>query len=128
MNFREYLQLFEANTVGKHNDGPSGGYFSSDQSGSEGIPGLQGHPLHLPSLDAGLPTVTKTSKIQLVERNKNPIHIYLADGTKLYFNWDEFKRIKGSEPKVGKMMTVVFQRTHGDTRNEPSQLQTVTVH
>lgn len=115
--------------MGTHNDGPGGAFVTSDVSGSENPrSGMEGHPLHLPSLDLGMPSITKVSKIQFMEKNKNPIFIYLADGTKLYFTWDEFKKIKGAEPTVGKSITVVFQRFPGDSSDASSQIQSVLCH
>lgn len=130
MNFREYLRLTEENTVGTHNDGPGGAYMSTDVSGSEasGTRDMQGHSLHMPGIDIGLPSTNKTAKITFINKNKNPIHILLGDGTKLYFNLDQYKRISGPEPKVGIMMSVVFQRFPGDERENPSQIQSITCH
>lgn len=126
IEFKKYLA--EQNTIGYHNDGPGAPYITSDFTGSEMPMNYGGHPLHLPSLDMGLPTVTKTAKIIQIERNKNPISVMLNNQTRLYFSYDEFRRIKGGEPQEGKMMTVVFQRHPGDTTENPSQVQTVTVH
>lgn len=126
MDFREFLALTEVNTVGKHNDHATGAMLQSTQTGSERnpSPGMEGHPNHLPSLDL-VPTITKTSQIKYVEKNKNPIRILLADGTRLHFTWDEFKRIQGDEPTMGKTLTVVFQRFPSDTTEETSQIQSV---
>jgi len=126
LQFKKYLT--EQNTVGYHNDGPGAPYLTSDFTGSETPMNYGGHPTWLPSLDLGLPTVTKTAKIIQIERNKNPISVMLQDQTRLYFTYDEFRRIKGSEPKEGKMMTVVFQRHPGDGSEAPSQVQSCTVH
>lgn len=73
-----------------------------------------------------VPTVTKKGIIRTIDRNKNPIMIQLSDGTRLYFSWDEFRRVK-KEPEVGKTMTVVLQRHHLDNREEPSQIHTCVV-
>lgn len=92
IKFKEYIEkrIQEQNTVGKHNDGAThnnaGAYISSDWSGSEQSPtmGYLGHPPHLPSLDLvvnmptlDLPTVKRSSKIILIQKNKNPISIFL---------------------------------------------------
>lgn len=125
LNFKKYL---EQNTIGYHNDGPGGAFVSSDFSGSENPQtNFEGRPLHLPSTDLGMPSVTKTSQISKLERNKNPIFVLLKDGTKLYFTYDEFNRISG-EPAVGKTITVVFQRHPGDKSATPSKVSRVTVH
>ncbi len=75
-----------------------------------------------------LPSVQKTATIKFVERNKNPIFVLLSDGTKLYFSWDEFRRIKGPEPSPGKKMTVTFQRNEMDRSKEPSKINNILVH
>ena len=131
LTFREFFTLTEQNTVGYHNDGPGSGfvqtggaYLSTDQSGSEQSPSasMLGHPQWLPGLDVAIPTVTKTSRVAFVERNKNPILVLLQDGTRLHFSWDQFKRIKGSEPERGKQLTVIFQRHHRAGKDESSQI------
>lgn len=130
MRFKEYLQLVEQNTVGKHNDYAQGAYLGTDWTGSEAGgsgQGLEGRGLHLPGIDL-VPTVTKSSQIKFIERNKNPIFVLLADGTRLQFTWDEFNRIPGGQPKVGQTMTVKFQRFPGDTTEMLSQVSSVKVH
>lgn len=129
MNFRQFL---EQNTVGTHNDGPGSGFnpsggslLQSDFTGSEGTPKTTGNALHLPSLDLGLPSVNKTGVIKHLELKKNPIFIMLSDGTKLYFTLDEFNRIPGEIPKVGKRMTVKFMRNPNDKTKTTSQIQQI---
>ncbi len=75
-----------------------------------------------------LPSVSKASQIRMIERNKNPIYILLADGTQLYLSWDEFKRIRGKEPEPGRKLTVVFQRNEGDRSKSPSQINNIICH
>ena len=70
----------------------------------------------------GLPTVEKTAEIKVIEYNKTPIRIILSDGTILLFSIDQFRRIPGGEPKVGKKMKVVFQRHPNDKSNKHSQI------
>jgi hypothetical protein len=127
MDFREFL-MREENTVGTHNDMATGAFLPTFYTGSEtpasaGI-SLQGRGLSLPGTDL-VPTLSRSCPISFVERNKNPIFVLLSDGTKLYFTWDEFKRIPGIEPEVGRTMTVVFQRFPGDHSQEQSQIQSV---
>lgn len=132
--FKEFI-LREENTVGYHNDGPGssfapsgGSYLGSDFTGSEQSTtmGLQGHPVHLPSLDMEIPLITRTGRVKFIERNRNPIFILLSDGTKLYLSWDQFKRIHGPEPEVGKMLSVTFQRHPKATQDENSQISSLT--
>lgn len=131
-SFSQYLA--ESNTVGTHNDGPGGpfqqgggAYLSSSWTGSEmsSTPNYTGHALHLPSLDLAVPTMARTSRIEMLELHKNPIFISLQDGTKLFFTRDEFDRVskQGSKPEIGKVMMVVFQRNPKDTGEKPSKIQ-----
>lgn len=74
-----------------------------------------------------LPSVTKTSRIQVVERNKNPILIMLSDGTKLYLSWNEYRRLN-EEPSVGKKITINFQRHPGVKTAENSKINYIQIH
>jgi hypothetical protein len=136
LSFREFI-LKEENTVGYHNDGPGGGfiktggaYLSTDQTGSEQNPtlGMLGHSQWLPGLDLAIPTISVSSQVALVERNKNPILVLLRDGTRLNFSWDQFKRIEGCEPMRGKQMTVTFQRNPKAGKTEISQIISCRCH
>jgi len=75
----------------------------------------------LPNYDLDLPLIKKESKIDIIVDKKNPIYIQLADGTKLYFTLDEFRRING-KPEVGKNLLVTMQRLHNDSSNIPSKI------
>ncbi len=137
MNFKEYInRIEEDNTVGYHNDGPggpharmAGAYTTSDMTDSEGFPTMIGHPLHLPSHDLALsvPTVNKVAKIQVIEKNKNPIFVMLDDGTKLHITLDEFNRIKGNKPEVGRIMKVTFQRRLNDKSKDNSKIISIKI-
>ena len=127
--FIEFLRLKEENTVGYHNDGPGSGfdpsggaYLGSDFTGSETHGKFLGNPSHLPSLDMQLPQMTRSGRIRLIDKNKNPIFILLSDGTKLYLTWDQFKRIDGDEPAIGKLMQVTFQRHTNSGEDENSKI------
>jgi len=75
----------------------------------------------LPSLNLDLPQIQKKAKIQIIHDKKNPIYIQLSDGSKLFFTFPEFKRIKG-KPEIGKAMIVTMQRLPHDTSHHPSQI------
>lgn len=75
----------------------------------------------LPKLDLGLPSVERRAKIDLVLDKQNPIYIQLADGSKLFFTYDEFRRIEG-KPERGKVMVVTMQRRADDLSELPSQI------
>ena len=120
LNFKDYMLQCEMNTVGTHNDGATGAFLSSDVSGSETGARVPVVDLVIPN---DIPTVKKTSVIRVVERNKNPIHISLDDGTRLYLSWEEFKRVGGCQPEPGKKMTITFQRRANDASIVPSQVQ-----
>lgn len=75
----------------------------------------------LPSIDLGLPTIERRAKIDLIMDKKNPIYVQLADGSKLFFTIDEFRRIEG-KPERGKTMVVIMQRQPLDRSDLPSQI------
>jgi len=75
----------------------------------------------LPKLDLGLPTVRRTGKIEVLLDKQNPIYVQLSDGSKMFFTYDEFRRIKG-KPQRGKNMVVVLQRRSDDSSKSPSQI------
>jgi len=118
MNFKQYLNLTEENTFGKHNDYATAAFLPSDWTGSE-MPDI--NLPFLSSSDVQIPFVTKTSIISNIIKNKNPILIELKDGTKLYLNLDQFNRINKS-PCIGQNITVVFQRNETDTSDNPSKI------
>lgn len=128
----DFKQFFEQNTIGYHNDGPGSGFnpsgalfTTSDVTGSEASPKMTGNPLHLPSMDAGIPLVQKSGVIKYLELKKNPIFMMLSDGTRLFFTWDEFKRIKGDTPSPGKRIVVTMQRNPLDKTSTSSQIQDI---
>mgnify|MGYP003991167183 FL=1 len=140
LKFKEYITQLEQNTVGYHNDGQGGfertggAFLSSDQTGSETDPSgnSTGHPNWLPSTDLAIPddipTMTRTSTIQRIDKNKNPITITLKDNTILHFTLDEFTRIKVM-PEVGKAIKVTFQKNQLDQRpEEPGQISNIQVY
>jgi len=128
LKFKEFINLIEQNTVGKHNDFAAATYLPSDFTGSEAAPHFDGRPPFLSSLDVILPSVKKTAEIRILERNKNPIFIMLSDGTKLYLTWNEFKRISGPKPEVGRKLTVIFQRNPDDKSDTPSKINGIFCH
>ena len=80
----------------------------------------------LPNINLDLPTVERKGKIQIFMDKKNPIYVQLSDGTKLYFTYDQYKRIKG-KPEKGKTMIVRMQRLQNDKSNLPSQISSCEV-
>lgn len=89
----------------------SGALTSTDVTGTEQpSANYAGHPLHLPDIDLTVPSIVRTGRISILQLKKNPIYIRLSDGTEANFTWDEYRKIEGSEPAVGKTMTVIFQR------------------
>lgn len=114
---------FSQNTVGVHNDKATASFLSSSWTGSQDLgnlgDGLSGTDLTLPSSEV-------TSKIRIIEKNKNPISILLMDGTKIYLTLDEFNRINSFKKlAVGEKLTVVFQRNPGDNGSEPSKITSI---
>ena len=76
----------------------------------------------LPDMDLNLPQVTKRAKIAILIHRRNPIFVQLDDGSKMFFNKDEYKRIDG-KPEVGKIMTVHMIRLPKDKSDLPSQIK-----
>lgn len=75
----------------------------------------------MPQIDLNLPTIEKKARIEILHNKNNPIFIQLSDGSKLFFSYDEFKRIQG-EPQQGKMLHVVMQRLPNDVSPIPSKI------
>lgn len=122
MNFRDYLTLVEyVSSLGAVQ-------LPASWTGSQGVSrfSLDGSSPEATQGDFGLPSVSKSGRIDVMLKNKNPIYVQLSDGTKLFFSLDEFRRIKGN-PEVGRTMTVVFQRKPGDYSNLPAKIDDVQV-
>ena len=115
-------QLYHSNEFGNQ---IHGAYVSTDVSGSEqsNTKSYGGHPLHLPSTDLGLPSTEKTGRIVMLRAKKNPIYVRLSDGTEANFTWDEYNRIEGGQPAIGKVMTLIFQRSPQDTSRMYSKIE-----
>lgn len=127
MGFREFIN--EQNTVGKHNDYAMGAFLSRDFSGSDTADQMVGRQPYLFGTDL-LPTAKRTGKIVVFRDNTNPVYIQLSDGTNIVLKYDEFKRAFPNypeEPVSGQDVTVYFQRFPGDTREEPSQIQSISL-
>lgn len=122
LNFKTFLRVVEYVNVG------GAVILPSSWTGTEApdTMSFEGRPLHLPSLDLALPAVTRSGRISVVVKDKNPIYVQLHDGTKLFFTHDEFRRIKGW-PEVGRTMTVVFQRNPDDKSDVPSKIHSCQV-
>jgi len=74
--------------------------------------------------DLRLPGVTKTSQIKYISEKKNPMLIFLADGTRIYIPYDAYKKIN-VPPEVGRTLMVTFQRRTDDTSPVPSKIDTI---
>lgn len=99
---------------------------STDLSGATSSLWSVGGDINDPSnaigADLELPSVIKKAIIKHINDKINPIIVLLADGTRLFFPFDAFKRIKG-EPRIGKTMQVVLLRRTDDVGAAPSQVQ-----
>lgn len=106
-NFKDYLEFTEY--VNKH--------------GAIHVPEnwIRDISMSLPNLKLDIPTTQKKSVIDYVFDKKNPIAIQLADGSKLFFTLDEFRRLN-KKPEQGKTMVVHFQRLPFDSTELPSQI------
>lgn len=106
----------------------SGAYLSTDYShpSPEGYRGDQDWMTKLPQNTLSIPSVEKTGKISILLTKKNPIFIQLSNNGKkvaeVFFTYDEFKRIHGSKPEIGKTMTIVFQRNKNDNSDNLSKI------
>ena len=69
-----------------------------------------------------IPKIERSGRITTLHRHKNPIYVRLSDGTEAYFNFDEDQRIEG-EPKLGKVMKIVFQRHPNDWTKNASKIE-----
>lgn len=107
----------------------AGAYMNSDVSGSDQPdPTAMGNdPVFVPSNDLTIPQVTRSGRIKVLNQTRNPIYVELTDGTKAHFSYDEWKRIQG-EPKIGSMMTIVYQRHPEDRTKTHSKIDKVFVN
>lgn len=80
----------------------------------------------LPAMSLDLPMINKRAKISSVVLHKNPIFIQLEDGTRLFFTYEEYKRIRGT-PEVGKTMSISMIRLSDDYSSAPSKIQSCDV-
>lgn len=108
-NFKDYLKAIE--NLEKY-----GAIFVHESSAW-----IQSIANSLPKIQLDLPTIEKRSEIESIFDKNNPITIQLSDGSKLFFTYDEFKRIEG-KPEHGKTMIVTFQRLPQDATDLPSQI------
>lgn len=99
----------------------AGAFVSGDHEHSQEGYGAPEFAPKLPGTDLSVPQQERTGKITILIAKKNPIFVQLSDGTKAYFTYDEFKRIKG-EPALGKTMTIVFQRHGSDASSNNSKI------
>lgn len=79
----------------------------------------------------GIPIVSKNSKIIILDEKgklsstKSPIFIQLEDGTKIYMTRNQFDRISGDKPEIGKTLKISFQRNLLDKRPIHSQIDSI---
>lgn len=138
INFKLFLEDVGLGDIGrsidrlfnnKHFANQSGAYLNNDGSYHTQT-GYIGDPDFIPRLPATnltIPSVSRTGKITVLLKKKNPIFIKLSDGTEIYLTYDEFKRIKGSEPALGKTMTVIFQRSPDDLTSNHSKIDHISI-
>lgn len=126
IRFREFVESKNkikesiGNTIGKHNDYATSVFLPSNWTGDESMGSMNADPR---SVDLEIPTVSRKSKIMTIRKNQNPIVIQMHDGTKIFMTLDEFNRVASkNKMKVGKELTVVFQRREEDKGEEPSKV------
>lgn len=108
-NFKKYIDLIESVEKYKAILIPEHFSWANDISKS------------LPALTLDLPSIEKRAKIETILDKKNPIYVQLSDGSKLFFSFDEFKKIHG-KPARGKTMVLTMQRLAHDKSDSPSQI------
>lgn len=115
----------------KHFAGQAGAYVNVDYSQDSASPeGKVGDPEFIeksPAPNLTIPSIQREGKITVLLAKKNPIFVKLTDGTEAYFSYDEFKRIKGSEPTLGKTMRITFQRHPDDLSSSHAKIDHVEV-
>jgi hypothetical protein len=126
MSFRKFMEM---NVPGYHNDGASGAFVTSDQSGSEQ------HNNRLPFLPSYELTTIATPQdlqhgiIHNIQWHKKPhttkVMLRIKTPTRmedLALSTPEYNKMKemnnGREPRNGDAITVLFQRIPGDNRPE----------
>ncbi len=117
MDFKRFMVIMEYLDAG---------YPALMPGGDSALQSIFSSPIQVPKLELDLPAVTKTGKISLIIKDKNPILMQMSDGTQMYFTLDQYKRIKGN-PEVGRTITVVFQRDPTDRSNLPSRINSCQV-
>lgn len=109
-------------------DQQAGTYVSTDYSrpSPEGYGGDPDWMTKLPSNSLTIPKIERTGIISILLLKRNPIFVQLTNNGKrvadVFFTYDEFKRIHGSKPALGKTMTVVFQRNPTDDSQNQSKI------
>jgi len=133
MTFREFLEFTDTKPLGSIYQ-PSNVYtgvvpsaWTGTQAPVANFQDAAPIPPGQTDFDLELPSVTKTAQIKYMNEKRNPILVYLSDGTQLFLSHDEFRRIKG-EPRIGKTITVVMQRRADDRSGLPSKIKDITVH
>lgn len=74
----------------------------------------------------GIPTTEKSGTIKHIDDKKNPIMIYMSDGTRLFLSLDDYRNI--GSPSKGKQLTVTLQRRPEDGSMSTSSIRNVKVH
>ena len=107
-------------------DSKVGGAFNSGNN-AKTSPTL-GQAMNLPTTDLTIPSSRGSGRIEFIDMKRNPIPVYLSDGTHVHFSYDEFKRIEGPKPELHKVMTVMFQRHPEDRTQQASKIDKAIVH
>lgn len=134
MNFREFYKLAEQDSwaplgmvIGGGNAfGALPTQWTGSQQGDDPLSsgGYMGTNWVNGKFDLMLPNVVKTAQIKYINEKKNPILIFLADGTKLYLPYDAFKKIK-VRPEVGRTLMVSFMRRGDDASMVPANIKMI---
>jgi hypothetical protein len=135
MNFKQYLQLSEQNVPGAF-DGPyNGGGFVNALTSATAKLNTGPAEQQLSKIDGWnmqIPQMTKKGYIEIFRQDKpnihglqSPVYIQLSDGTKMWMTTHELRRIKGSQPALGRYMVVTMQRHDEDKTGQQSKIEDV---
>lgn len=108
----------------QHFANQAGAYVNTDYTkpSPEGYIGDPDFMPRLPATNLTIPSIQREGKISVLLAKRNPIFVKLTDGTEAHFSYDEYKRIHGSEPELGKTMRITFQRHPGDLSQTHSKI------
>ena len=88
---------------------------------------LPGHDFVMGQRPVDIPLVTKMGSVVKFLDKQNPMVIQLADGTKVFLSYEQYRKIKGDLPIVPKytFAKISFQRVHNDNSLNVSKVANI---